>query len=77
MNYEEPFRSCYLFGALRYLANLKDTVCLIHGPTGCSFFCRNSVMILNGYKDTVEHEGPKYLVHVLMMMMLFLEDKKN
>lgn len=59
MNYEEPFRSCYLFGALRYLANLKDTVCLIHGPTGCSFFCRNSVMILNGYKDTVEHSGPR------------------
>lgn len=59
MNYEEPFRSCYLFGALRYLANLKDSVCIIHGPTGCSFFCRNSVLILNGYKDTIEHESPR------------------
>lgn len=49
MYYFEPYKSCSLFGALRYFANLKNTVCLIHGPSGCSFFNRNGIIRLNGY----------------------------
>lgn len=44
-----PFKSCSLFGSLRYLSNLKNVVCLIHGPSGCSFFNRGAMISLNGY----------------------------
>lgn len=53
MNYSEPFKSCYMMGALRLAANFKNTVCLINGPTGCAFFVRNTVLILNGYVHPV------------------------
>ena len=49
MKYCEPYQSCALFGALRYFANLKKTVCLINGPTGCTFYANNAVVRLNGY----------------------------
>lgn len=44
-----PFRSCSLFGALRYFCNISNSVILIHGPSGCSFFNRNAMIRLNGY----------------------------
>lgn len=44
-----PFRSCSLFGALRFLCNIKDSAIIIHGPSGCSFFNRNAMIRLNGY----------------------------
>ncbi|WP_081579851.1 nitrogenase component 1 [Methanomassiliicoccus luminyensis] len=47
--YCEPFKSCYLFGSLRIVSNFKNCVYLINGPSGCAFFCRNSVLLLNGY----------------------------
>ena len=47
MNFVVPYKSCYVFGAVRYFAALKNTVCLIHGPTGCAFFHLSSVHILN------------------------------
>ena len=49
MYYFEPYKSCSLFGALRYFANIQNSVCLIHGPSGCSFFNRNGIIRLNGY----------------------------
>lgn len=49
MYYFEPYKSCSLFGALRYFANIRNSVCLIHGPSGCSFFNRNGIIRLNGY----------------------------
>lgn len=49
MYFYEPHKSCSLFGALRYLSNIKDAVILIHGPFGCSFFNRNGIIRLNGY----------------------------
>ena len=45
----EPYQSCSLFGALRIVANMDKTVSIIHGPTGCSFYARNSIIRLNGY----------------------------
>lgn len=48
-HYSEGFKSCSLFGSLRYFAGIRDTVCLIHGPQGCTFFNRNAVYHLNGY----------------------------
>ena len=53
MNYFEAYQSCSLFGALRYFANIKDTVCLINGPTGCAFYARNAVINLNGYFESL------------------------
>lgn len=53
-----PFRSCSLFGALRFLCNIKNSVVLIHGPSGCSFFNRNAMIRLNGYYSA------KYVVPV-------------
>ena len=49
MKHCEPYQSCSLFGALRYFANLKNAVCLINGPTGCTFYANNAVVRLNGY----------------------------
>lgn len=54
MNYFEVYQSCSLFGALRYFANIRDTVCLINGPTGCAFYARNAVINLNGYFESLE-----------------------
>lgn len=48
-HYSEAFKSCSLFGALRYFTGIRNSVCLIHGPQGCTFFNRNAVYILNGY----------------------------
>ena len=48
-HYAEGYKSCSLFGTLRYFSGIKDTVCLIHGPQGCTFFSRNAVYHLNGY----------------------------
>lgn len=49
MKYCEPYQSCSLFGALRYFSNLKKSVCLINGPSGCTFYANNAVVRLNGY----------------------------
>lgn len=54
MNYCEPYKSCSLFGSLRYFANLQNTICLVHGPSGCSFYARNSIIRLNGYYSAKE-----------------------
>jgi len=54
MYYHEPYTSCYVFGALRYFSALKSSVCLVHGPTGCAFFSRNSLFVLNGYFESDE-----------------------
>lgn len=48
-HYSEAFKSCSLFGSLRYFTGIRNTVCLIHGPQGCTFFNRNAVYVLNGY----------------------------
>ena len=48
-HYSEGYKSCSLFGAMRYFAGVRDTVCLIHGPQGCAFYNRNAVYHLNGY----------------------------
>ena len=50
----EPYQSCSLFGALRIVANMKNVVSIIHGPTGCSFYARNSIIRLNGYYSARE-----------------------
>ena len=47
-----PFKSCYLFGALRYFANIQNSVILVHGPTGCTFFNRYAMIRLNGYYNS-------------------------
>ena len=49
LKYLEPYKSCSLFGALRYFANIKDVVCLVHGPSGCTYFNRSAVLNMNGY----------------------------
>lgn len=49
MYYFEPYKSCSLFGTLRYFSNIKNSICLIHGPSGCAFFNRNGIIRLNGY----------------------------
>lgn len=54
MGYFESYQSCSLFGALRYFANLKDSICLINGPAGCSFYARNAIINLNGYFESLE-----------------------
>lgn len=48
-HYSEGYKSCSLFGAMRYFSGVKDSVCLIHGPQGCAFYNRNAVYHLNGY----------------------------
>lgn len=48
-HYSEGYKSCSLFGSLRYFVGIRNTVCLIHGPQGCTFFNRNAVYHLNGY----------------------------
>lgn len=50
----EPYQSCSLFGALRIVANLDNVVSIIHGPTGCSFYARNSIIRMNGYYSARE-----------------------
>ena len=50
----EPYQSCSLFGALRIVANMDKVVSVIHGPTGCSFYARNSIIRLNGYYSASE-----------------------
>lgn len=57
-HYSEGYKSCSLFGAMRYFAGIKDTVCLIHGPQGCTFYNRNAVYHLNGYNRS-GHYIPK------------------
>lgn len=47
--YSEPYKSCSMMGALRIAANFKKSVCVINGPAGCAFFCRNTVLQINGY----------------------------
>lgn len=47
-----PFKSCSLFGALRYFANIKNSVILVHGPSGCTFFSRYAMIRLNGYYNS-------------------------
>lgn len=47
-----PFKSCSLFGALRYFANIKNSVILVHGPSGCTFFNRYAMIRLNGYYNS-------------------------
>lgn len=47
--YSEPYKSCSMMGALRIAANFEKTVCVINGPAGCAFFCRNTVLQINGY----------------------------
>ena len=53
MRYFEAYQSCSLFGALRYFANIKDTVSIINGPMGCAFYARNAVINLNGYFESL------------------------
>lgn len=65
MEYCEPYRSCSLLGALRSFANLQNVICLIHGPTGCSFYARNSIIRLNGYYSARER---------IRMPMIFCTD---
>lgn len=55
-NYIEAYKSCSLFGTLRYFVNIKDSVFLIHGPSGCAYFNRSAVLNLNGFSDA------KYIV---------------
>lgn len=45
----QPYQSCSLFGAMRYFSNIKNTVSLINGPTGCTFYVNNAIVRLNGY----------------------------
>lgn len=52
--YCEPYQSCSLFGALRMIANIKNVVSIVHGPSGCSFYARNSIIRLNGYYSAKE-----------------------
>lgn len=60
MNYVEPYKSCSLFGALRYFINIKNSIFLIHGPSGCAFFNRSSALQLNGfYEPLYPVESPK------------------
>lgn len=47
--YSEPYKSCSMMGALRIAVNFENAVCIINGPAGCSFFCRNTVLQINGY----------------------------
>lgn len=53
MSFFEVYQSCSLFGALRYFANIKDTISLINGPLGCAFYARNAVINLNGYFESL------------------------
>lgn len=53
MDYFEAYQSCSLFGALRYFANIEDSVCVINGPSGCSFYARNAVVNLNGFFESL------------------------
>jgi nitrogenase molybdenum-iron protein alpha/beta subunit len=46
-SYLAPSRSCYLFGALRYFSVIDNTVCIVHGPVGCTFFNRSAVLRVN------------------------------
>ena len=57
MSYFEAYQSCFLFGSLRYFANLQDSVCLINGPSGCSFYARNAIINLNGYFEKEKDIG--------------------
>lgn len=50
MEYIKTYKSCSLFGSLRYFANIKDSVHLIHGPSGCSFFNSSAVFGRNKVK---------------------------
>lgn len=60
MKYLEPYKSCSLFGALRYFANIKNVVCLVHGPSGCTYFNRTAVYNMNGYFNSpTKVEVPK------------------
>lgn len=47
-----PFKSCSLFGALRYFSNINNAVILVHGPSGCTFFSRYAMIRLNGYYNS-------------------------
>lgn len=40
---------CALLGAVQSLASIRNCVCIIHGTTGCGFFCRNYVIRKAGY----------------------------
>ena len=45
----KPYQSCSLFGAMRYFSNIRNSVSLINGPSGCTFYTNNSIVRLNGY----------------------------
>jgi len=49
-----PYKSCSLFGSLRYLSCIKNSVSLINGPSGCAFFNRNNIVVVNGYYTAIE-----------------------
>ena len=50
----EPYKSCSLFGAMRYFSNLKNSISLINGPSGCTFYVNNAIVRLNGYFNAKE-----------------------
>lgn len=50
-HYSIGFQSCSLFGMMRYFSGIRNSVCLIHGPQGCTFMNRNTVYNLNGYNS--------------------------
>ena len=47
MNYEKVYNSCALLGSLRFFANISNSIHLIHGPSGCTYFSTMAVHTLN------------------------------
>jgi len=50
--YVLPYKSCFVWGALRYFSQIKDSICLVHGPKGCSFFYKAFLNFVNKYDGT-------------------------
>ena len=50
-SYLTPAGSCFVFGVLRYFSVIKNCVCLLHGPAGCTFFNRGAVLRVNQLSD--------------------------
>lgn len=50
MTYSKVYKSCSLFGSLRFFSNIKNSVHLINGPSGCAFFNASAVFQRNKVK---------------------------
>lgn len=53
-SFVNPYKSCFVWGALRYFSQIENSICLIHGPKGCSFFYKAFLNFVNKYEHIIQ-----------------------